>query len=113
VLSDASCISPESVPIFKSTPAIAIRCRVHTASPSHATIKASYGLLKAEVEMPLRSSNVLLAADILLADCRWMTGCILSARGAESLWYLCTCILWELRVSLNQSMASTPYRFLT
>jgi hypothetical protein len=50
---------------------------IHTASFSHADINASYGLLKAEVEMPLRSSNVLLLwtasdfrSDMLLVDCR-------------------------------------------
>jgi hypothetical protein len=51
--------------------------RIHTASSSHAAIKASYGLLKAEVEIPLRSSNVLLVwtasdfrSDMLLVDPR-------------------------------------------
>jgi hypothetical protein len=32
----------------------------HTESSSQATIRASYGLLKADVDMPLRSSKVLL-----------------------------------------------------
>jgi hypothetical protein len=53
------------VPRFMSMPVIAIRCWIHTASSLHAAINASYGLLKAEVEIPLRSSNVLLAPDIL------------------------------------------------
>jgi hypothetical protein len=47
-----------------------------TESSSQAAIKASYGLLNAEVEIPLRSSNVLLVwtgmsfgSDMLLVGC--------------------------------------------
>jgi hypothetical protein len=43
----------------------------HTASSSQATINASYGLLKAEVETPLRSSKALFGfvSDMVVSDC--------------------------------------------
>jgi hypothetical protein len=63
----------------------------HTGSSSHAAIKASYGLLKADVEMPLRSSKVLFVGTAILVvavvDVR-TTQC----RTASIYLYLCTLV---------------------
>lgn len=43
-----------------------------TGSSSQAAINASYGLLKAEVEIPLRSSNVLAWLDMMVLSIMYL-----------------------------------------